>query len=128
MDRIFYTRTFGRWLQKSGLSNSALGKALEEMASGLVDADLGGNLYKKRVALPGQGKRGGSRIIVASKMDGKWFLLYGFAKNEQGNITATETRALKMLASDFLLLNEIQLTLVLQAGELIEVNHETKEK
>jgi hypothetical protein len=38
------------------------------MAGGLIDADLGGHVVKKRVALPGQGKRGGARTIVATKL------------------------------------------------------------
>ena len=35
------------------------------MVNGLVDADLGGGVVKKHVALPGRGKRGGARILVA---------------------------------------------------------------
>nr|WP_263469118.1 type II toxin-antitoxin system RelE/ParE family toxin [Stenotrophomonas sp. CFS3442] len=31
------------------------------MEGGLVDADLGGGIFKKRVALPGRGKRGSVR-------------------------------------------------------------------
>jgi hypothetical protein len=37
-------------------------KAIAEMAAGLIDADLGGSVYKKRVPLPGRGKSGGARI------------------------------------------------------------------
>ena len=54
-------------MRKSGLSDDALSAAVSEMASGLVDADLGGYLVKKRVPLPGKGKRGGARTIVATK-------------------------------------------------------------
>jgi hypothetical protein len=36
------------------------------MAAGLIDADLGGGVLKKRVGLAGRGKRGGVRTLVAT--------------------------------------------------------------
>jgi hypothetical protein len=36
------------------------------MANGLIDADLGGGIVKKRIALPGQGKRGSTRTLLAT--------------------------------------------------------------
>ncbi|TVQ37471.1 MAG: type II toxin-antitoxin system RelE/ParE family toxin, partial [Wenzhouxiangella sp.] len=59
MTRVFKTRTFARSTKKAGLTDATLWAAVEEMSRGLVDADLGGGVLKKRVALPGQGKRGG---------------------------------------------------------------------
>lgn len=56
MKRILKTRTFNRWLRKTLLSNTALLKAIAEMERGLVDADLGCNVYKKRVACQGGAK------------------------------------------------------------------------
>lgn len=60
MSRIFRTRTFSRWMRKIGFTDGALRGAVSEMDKGLVDADLGGHVLKKRIALPGQGKRGGA--------------------------------------------------------------------
>jgi len=40
-------------MKKAGLADDALCNAVSEMAQGLVDADLGGHVVKKRVALPG---------------------------------------------------------------------------
>jgi hypothetical protein len=34
------------------------------MTEGLFDADLGGGLFKKRIARQGQGKSGGFRTLV----------------------------------------------------------------
>ena len=59
---------------------------MEEMADGLVDADLGGGVYKKRVAMPGRGKRGGARVLLGSSLGTRWFFLYGFEKNERATI------------------------------------------
>jgi len=52
--RVFKTRTFARWSRKADLADGVLLKAVAEMAAGLVDADLGGHVYKKRVPMPGR--------------------------------------------------------------------------
>jgi hypothetical protein len=52
-------------MRKSGLTDQALWVAALEISQG---PDLGGGVVKKRVALPGRGKRGGARTIVASRM------------------------------------------------------------
>ena len=43
---ILKTRLFNRWLKKSDLTDSLLASAVEEMMRGLIDADLGGGVYK----------------------------------------------------------------------------------
>ena len=78
--RVFKTKTFTRWLKKSDLTDEVLIRAVDEMRSGLIDADLGGNVLKKRVAVSGRGKRGGARTIVATNKDDRWFFIYGFEK------------------------------------------------
>jgi hypothetical protein len=50
MKRVFMTRYFSRWLSKTDLSIEALCRAVEEMERGLIDANLGGGIMKKRVA------------------------------------------------------------------------------
>ena len=69
MRRVFKTRTFARWSRKAGLADAALRAAVVEMAAGLIDADLGGRVYKKRVRLPGRGKSGGARTLIATDLD-----------------------------------------------------------
>jgi len=75
--RAFKTKTFDRWAGKAGVSDGALLNAVKEMERGLIDADLGGNLFKQRVALPGRGKSGSTRTIVATRFAGALFFLYG---------------------------------------------------
>ena len=108
-------------MRKTGLSDNALMEAVSEMESGLIDADLGGHLVKKRVALPGQGKRGGVRTIVATKRSKRWFFLFGFSKNERANIDQDELKVLQEVAHDLLAFDERQLVEALSAGEIIEV-------
>lgn len=89
-------------MKKADLTDEALTVAVAEMSSGLVDADLGGHLVKKRVALPGKGKRSGARTIVATRMADRWIYLYGFAKNERANIDKVELKALQEVATELL--------------------------
>jgi hypothetical protein len=119
--RVFKTRTFCRSMKRSGLTDEALWAAVLEMTQGLVDADLGGHVVKKRVALPGQGKRGGARTIVATKLAERWFFLYGFSKNERSSIDKDELRALQEVAKDLLGFDDRQLGIALHAGEIVEV-------
>jgi hypothetical protein len=119
--RVFKTRTFDRSMKRSGMTDRALWGAVLEMAKGLVDADLGGHVVKKRVALPGLGKRGGARTIVATKLAERWFFLYGFRKNERANIDKDELRALQEVAKDLLGLDDRRLDSALEAGEILEV-------
>jgi hypothetical protein len=59
--RALQRKDFARWQAGEKLPDDALCKAVREMEEGLIDADLGGFLYKKRVARPGGGKSGGYR-------------------------------------------------------------------
>src|SRR5260370_36028511 len=106
---MFKTRTFARWSRKAQVPDQAIRQAIVEMVAGLIDSDIGGSVYKKRVALPGRGKSGGARILVATKHADRWFLLYGFGKNEQANIDDRELAALQKLASALLSMTSAQL-------------------
>jgi len=122
MKRVFKTRYFNR--QMKSLDDSALCAAVEEMMQGLIDADLGGYIVKKRVALPGRGKSGGARTIVATKKGKRWFFIFGFAKNDKANITVSELERLQSFASDLLSLSDKSLDEVVKEGKLVEICHE----
>ena len=92
------------------------------MSNGLYEANLGGNLFKKRIARPGQGKRGSFRTIVATNFKSRWFFVYGFAKNARDNIDEDEEAALKKLATTLLTMPPQALAKALGAGEVMEVN------
>lgn len=121
MKHILKARTFYRWMRKTQLDDSALVAAIEEMERGLVDADLGGNLYKKRVALPGRGKSGSTRTLIATNRENRWFFLYGFEKNERDNITQAELAYLQAAAQVFLAYSEEELQSAIALGEFLEV-------
>ena len=116
------TRWFARWARKEGLSDKALRGAVDEMAQGLFEADLGGDLLKKRIARPGQGKSGGYRTLVATNRRSRWIFVYGFAKNARSNIDPDEEAALKKLAATLLKLTPAALTKAQTAGEIVKVS------
>lgn len=124
MPRVFKTRQFSRWMRQTELTDAALCMSVREMMAGLVDADLGGHVLKKRVAVPGRGKRGGARTLVATRRGSRWFFVFGFEKNEKANVSRAELEALQWLARELLDLTAVQLELSIQDGALQEICHE----
>ena len=123
MQRIFKTRAFVSAMKKVRVSDAALVAAVAELAKGLHDGDLGGGVFKKRVALGGQGKRGSMRTLVATRAGRHWFYVYGFKKNVRANVTDQEQAALKLLAKNLLALSEAELQIALQDGVIREIDH-----
>jgi len=121
MRRVFKTRYFSRWMRKTTLSDSALCAAVQEMAQGLIDADLGGGVVKKRIALAGMGKRGSARTLVATNKGNRWFFIFGFEKNDRANITDDELQALQDIAAALLARSGRELDEAVQDASLQEI-------
>lgn len=126
--KIYKNRTFDRWARKEGLNNLSLCNAVNEMAAGLYDADLGGGLFKKRIAKPGKGKSGGFRTLIATNNEDRWFFIFGFSKNERSNIDKDEEEALKMLSKQLLAYTPEELEQAKNSNALIEVICNAEEK
>ena len=122
--RVFKTRYFSRWFRKIGLSDVALCHVVKEMEQGLIDANLGRGVVKKRLALPGRGKRGGARTLVATNKDDRWFFLFGFEKNERANITTEELEGLREITRQLLGMTSDQLDEAVRDGSLQEICHD----
>jgi hypothetical protein len=121
---ILKTRHFARWARKAGLADSLLDKAVHEIGRGLLEADLGGGILKKRIALPGRGKRGSIRTLLATNRNERWFFVFGFEKNKRANISDNELESLKKLAKHLLGLTAAQIIAAIEEGALVEVEHE----
>jgi hypothetical protein len=119
--RIFKYKTFEKWAKKQGMSNADLKKAITEIQKGLIDANLGGDVYKKRIGLHGKGKRSSHRTIILMKIQDKAIFAHGFAKGEKGNITKNELEGFKVMANAFLSLNDEQINILIDKQNLIEV-------
>lgn len=63
--RVFKNKWFDRWARTEDISDSALYNTAAEVIAGRYDADLGGYLFKKRLARTGSGKSGGYRTILS---------------------------------------------------------------
>jgi hypothetical protein len=60
-----------------------------------------GGLHKVRWPLPGQGKRGGLRVIYFWEDTSETFyMLYAYPKNEQEDLTAQQLRVLRRLVQE----------------------------
>jgi hypothetical protein len=118
---VYQTKVFARFARKDKLAAKALLKAAADVAAGNFDADLGGGVFKQRVARAGSGKSGGFRTILFFRGGRDLFFVHGFAKNERANISAKEMAALKRLAIELLGYSAAQIATATKAGELIEL-------
>ncbi|WP_323007563.1 type II toxin-antitoxin system RelE/ParE family toxin [Pseudorhodobacter sp.] len=108
--RVFLTKQFSRWAADERVDDATLTETAEEAFGGEVDADLGGYLFKKRVAREDGGKSGGYRTILCFRKsnDSRIFFLHGFPKSNKGNITSKEEKALKKIAKSLVDLSNEQ--------------------
>ena len=126
---VYATKAFSRFAGKADLEDGDLLMAAEAVMAGRVDADLGGGVFKQRVARDGGGKSGGFRTILLFRIGGHCFFAHGFAKNEKGNVSAKELTALKKLADALLGLSAGDIETAVKAGELRElVDHDGDEE
>ena len=95
MSRVFINRSVAKWMRRTRVSERQLCDAVAEMQKGLVDADLGGGIVKKRIAIKDRGKSGGGRTLIATNRGDRWLFLYAFEKAERVNITPKELDALQ---------------------------------
>lgn len=127
MTRVFKTRHFSRWMRKTELTDPVLCAAVVEMTQGLVDADLGSGVVKKRVGLAGRGKRSGARMLIATNRQSRWFFIFGFEKNDRASIADDELEALQDIATQLLARTSLQLDKAVEDSSLQEICHETKD-
>lgn len=118
---VFMSKPFNKWAESEGISLDDLRGAIKEIVAGLIDADLGGGVIKKRVGVANRGKSSGARTILAYKSGKHTFFMFGFLKNQADNITPQEQKALKALAKEYFSYNESQLEKAVKSGQLIEV-------
>lgn len=119
--RVFKYKTFVKWAKKQGMSDDDLKKAIAEIQTGLIDANLGGDVYKKRIGIHGRGKRSSHRTIILMKIGDKAIFAHGFSKGEKDNIAKNELEGFRVMAEAFLCLNDEQLAVLIDKQSLVEV-------
>jgi len=120
--RIFKNTWFTRFASKEGITDGELKEAVNQLEAGQADADLGGGVYKIRIARPGEGKSGGYRVIVFFRSEERTFYVYGFVKSAKGNIDEKQLRDFKRTAKAVLSLTEKQLDNILKTGKYLEIS------
>ena len=124
--RIFKTKWFTRFAGKEGIDDAKLVETVQNIESGLIDADYGGGLIKQRIARDGGGKSGGYRSAVAFRSETRSIFLFAFPKSNQENLTAVEKREYKKAAALYLGMTEENLKKAIDSGALIEVKYVEK--
>ncbi len=124
--RVFLVPQVTRLMRKERLPEAALCRTGREVLAGTLgagEADLGRGLFKKRIARPGGGKRGGYRMIVACRQPGteKVLFTYAFAKNAASTLTPQGHEALAKVAEAFLTADDGQVAALLASGDVNEV-------
>ncbi|MFM9904509.1 MAG: type II toxin-antitoxin system RelE/ParE family toxin [Pyrinomonadaceae bacterium] len=119
--RIFKNKWFAKFARKEGISDEKLIQAVQDIYAGKIDADYGGGVIKQRIARPHDGKSGGYRTIILLRQNDKAFYVYGFAKNTLENIDKADVQGFKKLAKIMLSVTEQQMAIMLEKGEVEEI-------
>lgn len=88
---------------------------------GLIDADLGRGVIKQRVARQGQGKSKSYRTIIIIRHNERAFFVYGFAKNDRGNLRQDEEESFKNMSGFLLSLSDEILDQLLKKSDFKEI-------
>jgi hypothetical protein len=115
--RVFASRPFMRFARRFDITNAELWQTV----NGAYDADLGGGVFKFRLARRGEGTSGGARAIVAMKVGLRIVLMYGFEKKDQANIKIDELRAFRKAARVYLGYSEAEMTAIVREESLFEI-------
>ena len=78
-------------------------------------------VIKQRIARQGEGKSGGYRSIILFRRGECAFFVYGFAKNDQANVDASDERDFKELAKVLLAASDDDLKKLIERDEFVEV-------
>jgi hypothetical protein len=119
--RIFKVKPFARDSAKAGITDTDLTNAAEEVSRGEYEADLGGEVFKKRIARSGAGKSGGYRVILFFRPGERLFFRFAYAKSELDNISDKELRRLKRTAKTVLSLTDKEIEEALKDGAFNEI-------
>jgi hypothetical protein len=125
--RVFKAKWFVRYARKEGIDDSKLVKAIHEAEKGLIDADYGGGLIKKRIARDGAGKSGGYRTLIAYKSETRSLFFFGYAKSALENVDDADLKEYKIFSQLFLAYSDADITNAINKGVIEEVEYNGEE-
>ncbi|MDR1839900.1 MAG: type II toxin-antitoxin system RelE/ParE family toxin [Treponema sp.] len=119
--RIFKNTWFSRFARKENITDEELRELVNQLEGGQAGSDLGGGVFKVRLARSGEGKSVGYRIIIFFKIGERSFFHYGFAKAARDNISKGELKVMKKQAKKHFAQSDEQIEKQLANGTLIEI-------
>jgi hypothetical protein len=122
--RVFKYPRFSHFASKEGITDNELLEIADQLEAKQADANLGGDVYKVRVARQGEGKSGGYRVIVYFRNEFRTFFVYGFPKSDRDNINEEELRSFKDDAKEDFKLTDAEINVWLNRRTLIEITEE----
>jgi len=118
---VFASKWFARFARKQRISERDLCRAAADVRAGDYDADLGGGVFKQRVARRGGGRSGGFRVILLFNRGPHVFFVYGFPKSAQANLKEDELMAFRKLADVLLAYRGPEIGAAISQGGLMEI-------
>ena len=85
--RVFKYTWFARFARKENIEDEELRGIIHQLEEGKNSANLGGGVYKVRIARPCEGKSGGYRVIIIFRKGDKAFYQYAYTKAARDNIS-----------------------------------------
>ena len=115
---------FNKWSSKNKIKNKDLLEGISNIKNNIGIVSLGSHLYKVRLLSETKGKSGSFRTLIVYKKEKLAIYIYGFSKNEKGNINNKELTLFKKLAKDILTLNEKLIELLISKKHYIHIEKE----
>lgn len=119
--RVFKGNWFSHFAKKEKISDPALKRISKALDEGQFDANLGGGVFKQRLARPGGGKSGGYRLIIFFRKGELTFFIYAYPKSSLANISSSDLKNYKKLASHLLSMTTKQLEMMIESGDFQEI-------
>lgn len=115
------TKWFNKWAKKNLISDEILLDTLKNIPNKLGVVDLGSGLYKVRTPKIGKGKSGGFRTIVVYREEYISIFVFGFSKNDKGNLNNEELKYFKKLSKDLLSITREEYKELVKLGDFISI-------
>jgi len=125
---VFKYPRFSRFAGKEGINDDELLNIVEQLEARQPDVDLGGGVFKMRIARSSEGKSGGYRVIVFFKSGKRTFFVHGFAKADMANISKKELVRAKKQAKILFAMTDTQIQTALNERVFEEIRREYHEK
>ena len=115
--RVFAFKAFVRFARRLRISDETVWKVVRAP----YDADLGGGLYKYRIARPGEGTSGGGRVLIALRAGERAVLMFAWEKKDMENIKPDELQEYRDLAKIYLGFTELQMDELARKKVVVEI-------